>query len=185
MKKILSKEECMDVLSRLENIESKLSVLEAVVCSNSKKYQSVLELDLILPEDDIDGLHFNETKVHAVFEKQDDGWYHSRDILFLSAWNTEDDNSRDILTEYLNCHGYNGLKKQLAGHFDVHPQCIKIALPKENEGVKQYNGVNHWYWLTDKYSGSAAHFCNSSHYGGASYYTASAVGGCAPAFCVA
>jgi hypothetical protein len=137
---------------------------------------------LVLPEDDIDGLHFNETKVHAVFEKDSDGWYHSRDILFLSARNTEDDNSRDILTEYLNCPGDNGLKEQLAGHFDVHPQDIEISLPKENKGIKQYNGVNHWYWLTDKYSGSAAHFCFSYTAGGAYGILASVVGGCAPAF---
>jgi hypothetical protein len=32
---------------------------------------------------------------------KDDGWYHSKDILFLSARNVEDDNSRDILTEYI------------------------------------------------------------------------------------
>jgi hypothetical protein len=59
---------------------------------------------------------------------------------------------------------------------------IEISLPKESEEVKQYNGADHWYWLSDKYPGSAAYFCVVSNYGYTSYVSASAVGGCAPAF---
>jgi hypothetical protein len=172
----------MGIGKRLEDIEQRLSLLEQGVGLNGGAKKSIVEMDLVLPKNDIDGLHFNETKVHAVFEKQDDGWYHSRDILFLSARNIEDDNSQDILTEYLNCPGDNGLKEQLAGHFNVHPQDIEISLPKENEGVKQYNGVDWWYWLEGKYSGSAAHFCLVNSSGHTDNHYASAVGGCAPAF---
>jgi hypothetical protein len=59
---------------------------------------------------------------------------------------------------------------------------IEISLPGENEGIKKYNGVDWWYWLSDKSSGSAAHFCLVSYYGFTHYNFASAVGGCAPAF---
>jgi hypothetical protein len=172
----------MDVEKKIDDLERRLSVLEQGAGLNAEK--SVVEIDLVLPEDDIGGLHFNETKVRAVFEKKEDGWYHSKDILFLSARNTEDDNSRDILTEYLNLPGDNGLKEQIAGLFDVHPQDIEIYLPKESEGSKKYNGAKCWYWLSDKPSGSAANFCLVNASGYASYYGASAVGGCAIVFSV-
>jgi hypothetical protein len=140
-------------------------------------------MDLVLPEADIGGLRFNETEVHAVFEKQDDGWYYSRDILFLSARNAEDTNSRDILTEYLNDGGGDReIRAQIADMFGVPPTGIKIALPQKPQGIKKYNGVDCWYWLSSAYAGSAAFFCTSHHRGGAYGANASGVGGCAPAF---
>jgi hypothetical protein len=136
----------------------------------------------MLPEADIEGLHFNKMEVHAVFEKQDDGWYHSRDILFLSARNVKDDNSRDILTEYLNLPGDDSLREQLAYNLGVRQHNIEISLPPKNEGIKKYNGVGCRYWLNNPYSGSAASFCLCDS-GGHSYGTsASGVGGCAPIF---
>jgi hypothetical protein len=42
-----------------------------------------LEMELVLPEADVDGLRFNEQKVQACFEKQNDGR------------NVKDDNRRD------------------------------------------------------------------------------------------
>jgi hypothetical protein len=51
--------------------------------------------------------------------------------------------------------------------------------------IKRYNGSRDWWWLCTPYAGSAAYFCNSLTNGIASYNSASAVGGCAPAFCVA
>jgi hypothetical protein len=141
-----------------------------------------IEMGLTLPKDDIGGLHFNETKVHAVFEKQEDGWYHSRGILFLPARNTEDNNIRDILTEYLNRPGDSGLKEQLAGYFSVHPRGIEISLPNKNEGAKKYNGANCWYWLLKK-TDSPAYFYYISGSGYAYYTNASVAVGCAPAFC--
>jgi hypothetical protein len=50
---------------------------------------------------------------------------------------------------------------------------------------KRYNGGRDWYWECSPYSGSAAYFCLVSYGGTAHTNTASAVGGCAPAFCVA
>jgi hypothetical protein len=41
-----------------------------------------------------------------------------------------------------------------------------------------------WWWLSSVFAGSAAAFCNSDSGGAASHYSASSVGGCAPAFCV-
>ena len=61
---------------------------------------------------------------------------------------------------------------------------IGITLPTENEGVKKYNGVDWWYWLDDKQSGSAASFANVDYNGHASHTNASGVGGCAPVFCI-
>jgi hypothetical protein len=51
--------------------------------------------------------------------------------------------------------------------------------------IKRHNGARDWSWLNTPYSGSAAHFCYAHHTGGANNGLASAVGGCAPAFCVA
>ncbi|GHU02048.1 hypothetical protein FACS1894147_03110 [Spirochaetia bacterium] len=49
----------------------------------------------------------------------------------------------------------------------------------------EYNGdYGMWYWEASPYSASAAYFCNVNSYGDAYNATASAVGGCAPAFCV-
>jgi hypothetical protein len=145
-------------------------------------------MDLILPEADIDGLRFNETKVHAEFELKEDGWYHSRDILFLSARNADDNNSKDILTEYIirNSDAKGNIKDtligQIAAHFKVAPYRVEISLPKENEDVKQYNGGDCWYWLKYCYSGAADCFCYVNRVGHAGYSDASSVGGCAPMF---
>ena len=51
--------------------------------------------------------------------------------------------------------------------------------------IKRYNGSRDWWWLNSPYSGSAAYFCHASDNGLASTGYASAVGGCAPAFCAA
>jgi hypothetical protein len=52
---------------------------------------------------------------------------------------------------------------------------------------RQKRGANNsaaWYWLASPYSASAVHFCYFDTNGFTSGYYASAVGGCAPAFCV-
>jgi hypothetical protein len=166
------------------NIKRRLAILEDSHGLCGETGNKTIEFDLVLPQADIDGLHFNEQKVHAVFEEQDDGWWYSRDILFLSARNIKDDNSMDILTEYLNLHfhGGYGFIEQLEGCLGGHPRDIEVSLPKDYMSVKKYNGVDWWYWLADPYSGSAASFCDSGGDGGASCTTASSVGGCAPAF---
>jgi hypothetical protein len=171
----------VNIEKRFKNLEERASLLEQG--RKASNDPPVLEMDLTLPEADIGGLHFNETRVHVVFEQQDDGWYYSRDILFLSARNVTDDNSRDILTEYLND---GGIRMQVAARFNVHPADIIVSLPEKGRGAKRYNGVSHWYWLADPRAdplvGSADYFCDVTSDGFASYYGASAVGGCAPAF---
>ncbi|MDR1325286.1 MAG: hypothetical protein LBK00_04535 [Treponema sp.] len=141
--------------------------------------RSRLEIDLVLPLAAIDGLYFNEQNVHAVFEKYEDGWYYSEDILFLSARNVENDNSRDILTEYLN---KSQIRERIATALDVPPEDIEIALPQETRGVKKYHGVNWWYWLAAPDSPFDTYFCNASNNGNVCQTAASSVGGCAPAF---
>ena len=184
----------MIIEKRLEAIEKRLAILE----DGRGLSNTVIDFDLTLPEADIGGLHFNEAKVHAIFVLKADGWWHSRDILSFSARNTQDDNSRDILSEYLGLDDgdkritskyVNSIRAQIADAvkdtlgLETIPD-IGIALPKENEGVKKYNGVNWWYWLHDKESGSAATFAYVSYVGGTGNSYASGVGGCAPAFCI-
>ncbi|MDR2509761.1 MAG: hypothetical protein LBC77_03855 [Spirochaetaceae bacterium] len=164
-------------------LENKAWVLERSFIEDDKRdnKKSVIELDLTLPKADIDGLRFNEQKFHAVFEKKKDGWWHSRDILFMSARNTEDDNSLDILAEYLQSEPVQNAFLVALNKEDMN---IEIYLPKENEGVKKYNGVDWWYWLADRYSGSASgsSFCDVGGDGHAGDGGATGVGGCAPAF---
>jgi hypothetical protein len=65
----------------------------------------------------------------------------------------------------------------------------KLHLPLYRDSyayrIKRYNGSRDWWRLNTPHAGSAAYFCNGLSIGSASYYTASSVGGCAPAFCVA
>jgi hypothetical protein len=51
--------------------------------------------------------------------------------------------------------------------------------------VKRYNGARDWHFLQTPYAAGASSFCNVSYNGNTNYYSASSVGGCAPAFCVA
>jgi hypothetical protein len=131
-----------------------------------------------LPPADIGGLHFNRQEVAATFELGDDGLYHSRDVLFLSPRNTKKDTSRDILTEYLNsCEVIASLQNALQSDGE-----IVFALPQENEGVKRYNGVPCWYWL----SGLSARYTGYFHVidmkGNYNHGVANVVCGCAPMF---
>jgi hypothetical protein len=57
---------------------------------------------------------------------------------------------------------------------------IEVSLPKGNESVKKYNGVNCWYWLLP--SAFGVNFCNVASYDSTGYTNASSVGGCAPMF---
>jgi hypothetical protein len=66
---------------------------------------------------------------------------------------------------------------------------LKLHIPLYQKSfayrIKRYNGSRDWYWENTLYAGSAAYFCNVYGDGNAGYNYASAVGGCAPAFCVA
>jgi hypothetical protein len=138
-----------DVLCTVESLGDRVSILEKALNTIKAGNQNVLKLDLILPEVDISGLHFNETKVRAVFDKRENGWYYNRDILFLSARNTDPDNERDILAEYLNsCDFRNSVRSLLPeGVFGevMTPDTIEISLSRKTEGRKKYNGVEWRY----------------------------------------
>jgi hypothetical protein len=61
---------------------------------------------------------------------------------------------------------------------------VRVFLPEENQGIKEYNGVGWIYWLRPHDFISTAYFCFVYSSGLASGIDASAVVGCAPAFCV-
>ena len=159
-------------------------------CRNQN--QETIELEINWPEADIGGLHFNAQKTRSVFELKEDGNYYSRDILFNSARDTDAGTGLDLLTEYLESEEvraafYTALKDFHMGIFfsnEIHDS-LKIFLPEENQGIKKYNGVSWRYWLQNQYSGSAAYFAYVAAGGYTDYGSASAVGGCAPAFCIA
>lgn len=184
-----------DDVKRIEVLEQRVSALEKACTQTDKPDRDIVELDLTLPEAGIGGLHFNEQKVHAVFEKKADGKYYSRDILFNSARDMDERTGRDILTEYLNTEDlkqsfYLAISRKYPADFlyRMGLKCytdIEVSLPEENQGIRKYNGVRWWYWLRPQYSGSAAYFCLVDSTGIAGHHNASAVGGCAPAFRVA
>jgi hypothetical protein len=160
-----------------EELKQRVSLIERMLGLNGEVTPEVIETDIVLPEADIGGLRFNETKVRAVFEKDKDGVYYSRDILFLSV--RDSGTGRDLLSEYLDSEAVREAFRKALG------RDVEVFLPEENRGVKKYNGVICWHWLRPRSSGSAAHFCGVGGYGGANISAASAVGGCAPAFRVA
>jgi hypothetical protein len=178
------------VEKRLDCVETHLEAAQGVVfehCGVCKAAKSeTLELAITLPEADIDGLHFNRQEAKGVFDLKEDGWYQCRDILFLSARNTKDDNSRDILSEYLQSGEVKEAFAAALRNAGIEAESAEVALPVENGGAKQYNGVAWWYWLLDRYSDSysdsAAAFCFVNNYGRTVPLAAGSVGGCAPAF---
>jgi hypothetical protein len=66
---------------------------------------------------------------------------------------------------------------------------IKVHFPIYQESsiyrVKRYNGSRDWWWESSPLAASAANFTYVNNHGNANISYASAVGGCAPAFCVA
>jgi hypothetical protein len=169
----------------IEALEKRVTALEGKSSPNKVCDDSSFTMELVLPEADIRGLHFNETKVNAVFEKKGD-WYYSRDILFCSARNVEEDNSKDILTEYLESYDFREcirrqLPEEIFGEV-LNPDGIEVCIQEENQGVKKYNGVTWWYWLAPRSAGSSANFVYVNYYGYSSYGDASSALGCAPAF---
>jgi hypothetical protein len=176
-----------EVLDRLKKIDERLSILEHNAGLNGEGFNHPpIEMSLTWPEADIGGLHFNVQKVRAVFEKGEDGWYYSRDVLFLAARNVKEDNIRDILTEYLESEevkDYFISALSSAGIGGYARDDLEISLPVENEGIKKYNGVACWYWLEDRYPDCLASFRSVNHYGhGTCGSGEESVGGCAPRF---
>ena len=170
-----------------KSVERRLAELEKAAGLSqpgTEKQPEPLELDIYLPEMDIGGLHFVEQKVKGIFDLKDDGKYHCRNILFLSARNTKDDNSRDILSEYLQSDGVKNAFLCALEEADHVVENVDVSLPAENEDIKEYNGVDWWYWLRDKSSVSAAYFCYANSSRDTGSLSASSVGGCAPVLCI-
>jgi hypothetical protein len=113
--------------------------------AKAKEERSVVEVGLFLPAADIDGLLFNAQKVHAVFEQKDaDGGWHSRDVLFMSARNKDNDSGMDALTQYLNL---DPIRKQLSVAMGVSLSDVRVSLPMTTRETKTYNGVDCAYWI--------------------------------------
>jgi hypothetical protein len=165
-----------EIATEQEELKQRMSLVEQMLGLNDEVAPEVIKTDIVLPEAEIGGLLFNETRVHAVFEKWNDGVYYSRDILFLSARDADEGTGRDLLSEYLDSEAVREAFRKALGYG------VRVFLPEERRGVKKYHGVDWGYWLRPCYSGSAAHFCYAYGGGNAYYHAASAVGGCAPAF---
>jgi hypothetical protein len=174
----------MDMMEKFTKLEKRVSVLEKALNITGRHDEEVLEMDLVLPEADIDGLHFNETKVHAVFDLKEDGNYYSRDILFMSARDTDEGTGRDLLTEYLESEAVREAFLAALGDRNAHTNKLRVFLPEKNQGVKKYNGVTWRYWLRSPYSGTSNAFCSVYASGAATHYYDSLASGVAPAFCV-
>jgi hypothetical protein len=165
------------LFKRIVTLQKKAKNICLALHGELKMESGRLEMELVLPKADIDRLRFNRQEVQAYFEKGDDDWYYSKDILFLSARNVKDDNRREILLEYLNTIE---IRERLVGVFGVPPEDVEVSLPQEEWGVKKYNGVACRYWLVD--SVSDAFFCSVGSVGYTNPGNASWVVGCAPAF---
>jgi hypothetical protein len=141
---------------------------------------AIIDIFWELPKSGIGGLHFNKQEVQAVFELKDDGFYHSREVLFLSARNTAKDTSRDLLLEYLNSPA---VISSFRGAIQETRE-IMFALPNENEGIKRYNGVPCWYWLSGIRARYAGYYQVVDMKGNYNHGVANVVCGCALMFTI-
>ena len=176
---------CAKVEAEITSLKERLGKIEGQRPANCIGKKEVIEADIVWPEMDIDGLHFDAVATHAVFELKEDGKYYSRDILFNSARDTDEGTGRDLLSEYLNSEAVKKTLTEILKSVGLLAAVTDVFLPEDNQGVKKYNGVRWWYWLKPRAAYSSAHFAGITSSGHAGINSASAVGGCAPAFCVA
>jgi hypothetical protein len=181
------KEWCQKIEIEMVDLKNRISKLEGIPACSEPKVAIDIELIIEWPPDaEISGMSFDALKKTSVFELKNDGNYYSRDIIFNSARDTDEGTGIDLLSKYLESEPVKqSILKAFADIGIATNGEIKVFLPEENQGIKKYNGVDWWYWLKPPYSGSAASFCIVRGYGNSSAGTASSVGGCAPAFCVA
>jgi len=179
-----------DQLEKLEaeikSLKERVGKLEGIPDGACSLHEKEIELDITWPEADIGGLHFNAQTTRSVFERMEDGNYYSKDILIHSARDTDEGTGNDTLSDYLDSEDVlDAFQEALENAVDCESglKVERVFLPKENQGVKKYNGVSWWYWLLPRSASSAASFCNCSSTGDSSR-TASSVGGVAPGFCV-
>jgi hypothetical protein len=189
------REWCKRIEGEITSLNERLNKLEGDSgCQNQSRDRNhkIIKLSIEWPEADIGGLHFNMQKTSGVFELKEDGNYYSRDILSVSARDTDEGTGRDLLSEYLDSEAvreafYSALTDFDMGVFssnEVHDS-LKVFLPEKNQGVKKYNGVTWLYWLRPRYPGSTTGFCNVHSSGAANHYHADDVYGFAPVFRVA
>jgi hypothetical protein len=187
------REWCKRIEDEITGLNERLKKLEGGSgCQCRDRNHKIIELSIEWPEADIGGLHFNMQKTSGVFELKEDGNYYSRDILSISARDTDEGTGRDLLSEYLDSEAvreafYSALTDFDIGAFssnEVHDS-LKVFLPEKNQGVKKYNGVTWVYWLRSRYSGSSNYFCAVYTGGSANTTSASNAYGFAPVFCVA
>jgi hypothetical protein len=180
---------CCDQLREdFNNLEKRVLAIESANKPVENNAIKTIELEICLPKANIEGLRFNKQTVKSVFELKE-GVYYSKDILFLSARNLENNTERDFLSDYLNnpdvkAAFINAIHRSDGNNLvdGVNLAQIEIFLPKENQGLKQYNGVFWWYWCKPASSSSSLAIVLNSGVVHVSF--ASSVGGCAPAFCV-
>jgi hypothetical protein len=178
------KEWCKRIEDEITSLNKRVKKLEGGSPHNGSNPKAI-ELEIEWPEADIGGLHFNMQITRGVFELKEDGNYYSRDILLISARDTDEGTGRDLLSEYIDSEDVReaflvAIKKYL-GQVDA----ISVFIPEKNQGVKKYNGVTWAYWLRPRYSGSTNYFCAVSSSGAADTDFADYAYGFAPAFCVA
>jgi hypothetical protein len=177
------KEWCKRIEDEINGLKDRVKKLEDGSVPESSMQKSI-GLCIEWPEADIEGLHFNAQKTRSIFDLKEDGAYHSRDILFLSARDTDEGTGRDLLSEYLDSEAVRDAFLAATENYTAYTDIIKIFIPEENQGIKKYNGVKWGYWLRPHYSGSTGAFCTVDSSGAAHYDYAPYVYGFAPAFCV-
>jgi hypothetical protein len=186
------REWCKRVEDEMTRLKERLKKLEGDSgCQCRNRNYKIIKLDIEWPEADISGLHFNMQKTRSVFELKEDGSYYSRDILLLSARDTDEGTGRDLLSEYLDSEAvreafYSALMDFDMGVFsgnEIHDS-LRVFIPEKTQGSKKYNGVSWLYWLRPRYSGSTTNFCDTNTDGSPNSSYAYIVRGVAPAFCV-
>jgi hypothetical protein len=180
------KEWCKGIEDELNRLMGRVKDLEGGSSSHRRRsrHPETIELEIVWPEADIGGLHFNAQKTRNVFELKEDGDYYSRDILIHSARDTDEGTGRDLLSEYLDSKAVKEAFFSALVRCFVQVNIIRVFLPEDNQGIKKYNGVTCGYWLKPRYSGSTSTFTYVYSDGSPTYYHANVVRGIAPAFCV-
>jgi hypothetical protein len=159
---------------RLSAVEKRIAVLEQAAPLTAAAAGS-FSMDLLLPEGDIAGLHFNEQFVKVVFERKGDLWWRSKDVLFLSARNIAGNNATDTLTAYLQDRR---IVSQIAAAISETEDAVEITLPSGDLAPKLYNGAPCDYWLADADYESAGRYVCLTAFGEAGRIAAMTVCGC-------
>jgi hypothetical protein len=171
-------------ITGLKDRVKKLEDYTGYQCWKQNRNQETIGLAIEWPEADIGGLYFNEQKTRSIFQLKEDGNYYSRDILFISARDTDERTGRDLLSEYLESEAVRDAFLAAIENYIIQPGAgaVRVFIPEENQGVKQYNGVQSWYWIKHHSFISRDFFHIICSTGNITDLSANGIGGCAPAF---